>query len=505
MIEILVESETFMNIKNLIQDLDCQIIQGNTDTSITELIYDTRKITPGSMFVCIQGSTLDSHDLIPEIIEKGSTAIVVDRLIPEFDALLGEHDVTIINVTDSRKALALISCAYFDYPAKKLTLIGITGTKGKTTISYMMQAILEASGAKVGVIGTIGAVIDKVKQKTANTTPESYELQRLFHEMVLVGCTHCVMEVSSQGLKMHRVAGITFDIGIFTNFSADHIGPNEHATMEEYLYCKSLLFQQSRVGIVNMDDTHYEGMIQDHTCELKTFGQNKDADLVAQNLTLNNENGVLGIRYQVSGLLEETVTLSMPGNFSVYNSLAALLAGVSLGIKTEILLQVLSTLQVRGRVEIIPVSKDYTVMIDYAHNEVSVESILTTIKEYAPKRIVCVYGGGGNRSKLRRYSMGELCGKMADLSVLTCDNPRTEEVSAINEDIKVGLARSNGNYLEIEDRKEAILYCLTHAQKGDVIVLLGKGHEEYQEIKGQKYHFSEKEIVEEYAASLKKQ
>lgn len=489
-----------MKLETIVHELPYRLIQGNQNLSsidINELVYDSRKVVPGCFFICIQGSTRDSHDLIPEVIQNGAVAVLIDHEIPS--AYYSDFpSVTILRAEHNRRSLAICSAAYFDHPAEKLTTIGITGTKGKTTTSYMIQKILEENGCKVGVIGTIGAVINGNVRKTANTTPESYELQYLFSEMVQAGCKYCVMEVSSQGLKLDRVAGFTFDIGVFTNFSADHIGPNEHASMEEYLYCKSLLFKQCRLGIINADDPAHIGVTADHTCKLMTYAIHQDADLKAASPELIHRPGVLGVAYHVTGLMNCDVQVNVPGEFSIYNSLVALCVCNVLKIPAKIMLDALTRIQVKGRVEIIPVSSHFTIMIDYAHNEASVESLLTTILAYHPKRIVCVYGGGGNRSKLRRYAMGELCGKLAQLSILTCDNPRDEEISAINTDIKVGLARSNGNYLEIEDRREAILYSMQHAEEGDVIILLGKGHEDYQEIKGVKYHFDEREVIEEY-------
>lgn len=490
-----------MTIKVLLKEINYTILSGNDDLSVTEVVYDSRKVSKDCLFVCIQGTARDSHDLIPEVINAGATCIVVDKEVTQFHHLIERNHITLIRVDNSRKALAFIASAYFGNPAEKLTTIGLTGTKGKTTTSYMIQSMLEKSGAKVGIVGTIGAVINGIKQKTSNTTPESFELQKLFSEMVEAGCTYCVMEVSSQGLKMNRVDGFTFDIGVFTNFSSDHIGPDEHASMEEYLYCKSLLFKQCKLGIINFDDMNSEGVIKDHTCEIKTFGLQDGASLQGHDIKLVREPGLLGVSYEVTGMMNSAIKLATPGIFSVYNSLAALLVCKSLSIDEDIMLSSLSTTQVRGRVEIFPVADHYTMMIDYAHNEASVQSLLTTILEYKPTRIICVYGGGGNRSKLRRYAMGELCGKMADLSILTCDNPRDEEVSDINEDIKVGLAKSHGKYIEILDRTEAIHYSMDHAKDGDIIILLGKGHEDYQEIKGKKYYFCEKEVIEQYCST----
>lgn len=492
-----------MLLSQLFTEYEYTLLKGSMDRDITDVIYDSRKIKANTVFVCMVGANFDAHEYISEVAKQGAVAVVVEKDVEV------KEDITVIRVANTREALAYLSAAYFGHPAKKLTTIGITGTKGKTTTSYMVQEILQEAGKKIGIIGTIGAMIDGEKQKTQNTTPESYELQRLFAAMVDAGCEYCVMEVSSQGLKQHRVSGFMFDYGVFTNFSPDHIGPTEHADMEEYLYCKSLLFRQCRYGIINIDDPSWQGIIQNHTCEIMTYGFDTQADLVAKNLDYLKEPGILGIAYDVEGNsygvknIQDHIRLSIPGKFNVYNSLAAFFICSSLGIDHNICLEALYKTRVRGRVETIDVADHFTIMIDYAHNAASTESLMSTLMEYHPKRIVCVYGCGGNRSKLRRYDMGEICGKYAALSILTCDNPRDEEIDEINADIKVGLARSNGKYIEIPDRTEAIHYSMDHAQDGDVIVLLGKGHEDYQEIKGQKYYYSEREVVLDYAKQLK--
>lgn len=497
-----------MLISKLLEKTGLSTVRGE-DVNVTGVIYDSRKAEKGSLFVCIVGTARDSHDYIGEVIEKGASALVIDDNHEKFleDGSIPAN-MPVIVVRDTRIALAKLSASWFSFPSEKMTMIGITGTKGKTTTSYMIRHILEKAGFKVGVIGTIGAVIDGEVFKTGNTTPESYELQKLFADMVSKGCTHCVMEVSSQGLKMNRTAGITFDVGIFTNFSADHIGPGEHESMEEYLYCKSLLFRQCRTGLFNKDDEAYEEILKGHTCFAITYGFAEDADICASSFELTKRGNELGVSFLVDAELDRAgmhreIRIPIPGKFNVYNGLCALSLGMVLGIDSDVIAEALMHVSVKGRVEMVPVSGPYSVMIDYAHNELSVESLLTTVKAYNPNRIICVYGGGGNRAKIRRYAMGELCGKMADLSILTTDNPRDEEVSSINEDIKVGLSKSNGKYIEIEDRKEAIYYAMDNAKEGDLIILLGKGHEEYQEIKGVKYHYSERETVESYEEDRK--
>ena len=489
-----------MKLSQICEEIEYTLLQGSLETEVRDIIYDSRKIAPETMFVCMVGAVTDGHKYIPDAVEKGASVIVLEK---EEEAAQIPENITVLKVESARLALALMSAALFDHPARKLVTIGLTGTKGKTTTTYMIKKVLEMAGKKVGLIGTIGAMVGEEHLPSKNTTPESYELHRMFAAMVEAGCEYVVMEVSSQGLKLDRTAGILFDYGIFTNLSPDHIGPAEHASFEEYMECKSLLFRQCKIGVVNADDEHVDGILKGHTCEVKTFSAEREADLMASDIGFINEDGKLGMHFKVSGSMDCQAKVHIPGRFSVYNSMVTMLVCHLAGISDEAILEGLSRVQVKGRVEMLPVSKDYTLIIDYAHNEVSTRSVLTTLMEYHPKRLICVYGGGGNRSKLRRYDMGEVTGEMADLCVLTCDNPRDEEIRDINNDIKVGLARSNGKYIEIDDRKEAIAYCMKNAKPGDMIVLLGKGHEDYQEIKGVKYHFDEREAVAEILDEMK--
>ncbi len=495
-----------MKLEQICGEIEYRLLKGTMETEVKDIIYDSRKIAKDTIFVCMVGAITDGHNYIKDAVEKGASAIVVER---EEAAMQIPDGITVIQVKSTRYALALMSAALFDHPARKLITIGLTGTKGKTTTTYMIKSVLEMAGKKVGLIGTIGALIGDEKLPSKNTTPESYELHRMFAAMVEAGCEYVVMEVSSQGLKLDRTAGIEFDYGVFTNLSPDHIGPAEHASFEEYLECKSMLFSQCKKGIINADDVHSEEILKNHTCEVYSFATEKTeflgkpVDLAAYEIGYIKENGKLGMDFKVKGVMECEAKVHIPGRFSVSNSLVTMLVCHLAGISNEAIQKGLEKVQVKGRVEMLPVSKDYYLIIDYAHNEVSTRSVLTTLLEYHPKRLICVYGGGGNRSKLRRYDMGEVTGAMADLCVLTCDNPRDEEIKDINEDIKVGLAKSNGKYIEIEDRKEAIAYCMTHAQPGDMIVLLGKGHEDYQEIKGVKYHFDEREAVAEILDEIK--
>ena len=407
------------------------------------------------------------------------------------------EEVTVIQVRDSRYALAVLSAAWFGYPAEHLKVIGITGTKGKTTTTYMVKSILENAGYQVGLIGTIETVIGEKKIPSVNTTPESYLVQKYFREMADAGCTCVVMEVSSQAIMMKRTAGFTFEIGIFTNIEPDHIGPNEHGSFEEYLSYKSQLLQQCRIGIVNRDDPHFEQMIEGHTCRLETYGFSKEADLRAEEARLVSRPGYLGISYQLEGLMHFPVEIDAPGKFSIYNSLTAIAICRHFKVSEENIKKALKEAKVKGRIEMVKVSDAFTLMIDYAHNAMALESLLTTLREYHPHRLVCLFGCGGNRSRLRRYEMGEVSGRLADLTIITSDNPRDEEPQAIIDDIKTGIAKTEGKYVEIVDRKEAIAYAIHHGEPGDIIILAGKGHEDYQEIRGKKYPMDERVLIRE--------
>ena len=483
-------------IKELIQALDYEVLQGTLEGDISELVYDTRKVIKDAMFVCILGTAFDSHEKAAEVAEAGAKVLIVSREVevPE--------NVTVVKVADTRYALALISAAYFDYPANTLKVIGITGTKGKTTTTFMIKSILENAGYKVGLIGTIETIIGDKHIPANNTTPESYIVQEYFAEMLKAGCQVCVMEVSSQGLMMHRTAGIPFELGIFTNLAPDHIGPNEHASFEEYAECKGMLFKQCKVGIANADDENFEMVMKDHTCTLETIGFSEKADLRASNVNLVGRPGYLGVTFDLTGLLNFPVEIDIPGKFSIYNSLVAIAVCRHFEIERENILDALITAKAKGRIEQVKVSDDFMLLIDYAHNAMSLESLLSTLKEYHPQRLVCLFGCGGNRSKLRRYEMGEVSGKMADLTIVTSDNPRFEEPQDIIDDIKIGLAKTDGEYVEIIDRKEAIKYAIANGRPGDVIVLAGKGHEDYQEIKGVKYPMDERVLIEEVLQEL---
>lgn len=489
-----------MKLKSLLERLDYEVLQGNDTIEITELEMDSRKeIKQGSVFVCITGAVYDGHNYVADMAKKGATAVIVEK---EVDAPEG---LTVIKVKDTRYALAMASAAYYGYPAEELKVIGITGTKGKTTTTYMVKSILEGIGHKVGLIGTIESIIGDEVIPSKNTTPESFTIHQYFRKMVDAGCDCVVMEVSSQGLKLHRTAGIPFEIGIFTNLGEDHIGPNEHESFEDYKSCKGLLFKQCKIGIANIDDAYFEAVFEGATCRVETFGFSEQADLRASDVEFLSSPGHLGVQYQVSGLMDMEVEIDIPGTFSVYNSLTAIAVCRHFDAPKEKILSALKKAKVKGRIEMVKVSEDFTLMIDYAHNAMSLQSLLTTLKEYNPKRLVCLFGCGGNRAKARRYEMGEVSGNLADLTIITSDNPRFEEPQDIINDIKCGIDKTRGQYVEIIDRKEAIRYAIEEAQVGDVIVLAGKGHEDYQEIKGVKYDMDERVLIAEVVRESKRE
>ena len=483
-----------MKLGTLLESLEYTIVQGSTDTEVKGVEYDSRKVQEGSLFLCIRGAVADGHTFVPDVVNKGAAVLVVEEevTVPE--------GITVVQVEDTRYAMACISAAWFGHPARELKTIGVTGTKGKTTTTYMVKSILENAGYKVGLIGTIEAIVGEKVIPAANTTPESYVIQKYFREMADAGCDCVVMEVSSQGLMLHRTAGFIFDYGIFTNIEPDHIGPNEHRDFEHYLQCKAMLLKQCKVGIVNRDDEHFERMIEGHTCQLETFGFSEEADLRAEDAELVSRPGYLGISYHLRGLLDFPVEIDIPGKFSIYNSLTAIAICRHFRVSKENIVKALKKAKVKGRIEMIKVSDDFTLMIDYAHNAMALESLLTTLREYHPHRLVCLFGCGGNRSKLRRYEMGEVSGKLADLTIITSDNPRYEEPQAIIDDIKVGIGKTEGKYVEIVDRKEAIAYAIHHGEPGDIIILTGKGHEDYQEIEGKKYPMDERVLIADILA-----
>ena len=518
-------------LSELLEDVSYELLQGDISTEISDVAYDSRKVTEGFLFVAIAGTVSDGHKYIGDVINKGAAALVVEKNITDIESEFGyiiSSSIPIIKVDNGRSALSLISQNYFEHPMKKMTSIGITGTKGKSTTTYLIKNILEQTGKKCGIIGTIGVAIGDKVTPIEHTTPESYDLQEYIADIAEAGCDYFVMEVSSQGVKMDRVAGMRFDYGIFTNITPDHIGKNEHDDFNEYIACKAKLFDMCSVGIFNADDPHTAMLIRGAHCLVKTYGmQGASAekpliedeqylstcedytgkrDLVAVDVEHINKGSDLGMSFGLRGLINKPAYVGLPGLFNVYNALSAVALGALIGVADEKIISAIKHVEVRGRVEAVPTGKDFSVLIDFAHNGVSTESVLKTLRGYEPHRLIAIFGCGGNRSKLRRYEMGEAAGKLADFCVVTSDNPRTEEFADIVNDIRVGLDKAelkeNEGYIVIEDRMEAVAYAVKHAESGDMIVLLGKGHEEYQEIQGVKHHYSEREAVAAALAAL---
>ncbi len=512
-----------MKIRELVKELPCRFytaggericadsgIEAVLNKEIVEITNDSRKVVPGSLFFCIIGANSDGHDFAAAALEKGASALVVQKDMDLSSAVQEtEKQPVIIRVEDSRLAMAVISAAFYGHPAERMKIIGVTGTKGKTTTTYMVRSILESAGIRTGLVGTIETLYSspegEVRIPSANTTPESIVLQRRFREMADSGVQAVVMEVSSQALKLHRTAGFVFDLGIFTNLSPDHIGPNEHTDFEDYLHCKSLLFRQCRTGIFNGDDPYCGRILEGHTCAVETFGLGENNDLRAENIELIHTPGELGIAFDTKGAVSLHAHVPAPGSFSVYNALCAIAVCRHFRVSEEDIRRSLRQIHVRGRIEMVKVSDEFTLMIDYAHNAMALESLLKTLREYNPGRLVCLFGCGGNRARSRRFEMGEVSGRLADFTIITSDNPRFEEPMDIIADIVTGIAPTGGEYIKIPDRKEAIRYAIENGKPGDIVVLAGKGHEDYQEIRGEKHPMDErvliKEILQEMSAN----
>lgn len=455
---------------------------------ISDIIYDSRKAKKGTAFVCLCGAKSDGHLYAKSAYDKGVRLFFAQRKLDLPD------DAYVIICNDTRIKLAELSRELFSYPDKKLRIIGITGTKGKTTTANIISQIINESGQNAATIGTNGITINGVTVPTLNTTPESYELYRAFSDMVKNGVSYCVMEVSSQAVKLNRIYGIEFDIGVFTNLSRDHIGEGEHADYTEYMTCKSGLFERSKLSILNSDDKAFDFMRAHAKGDIITYSQ-KGGDYCASNIRKWSSRTHLGIEFEcLSGTSVHTVRVSTPGLYSVYNALCAFAVCDALGIEKSLISSSLAKVRVKGRFEIIDALKYATFIIDYAHNGLSLESVLKTIKDYSPKRLVVLFGSVGERTRGRRRELAEAASKYADFVIVTSDNPGTENPDKIVDEIASHLSPKM-NYVKITDRKDAIFYAVKNAEVGDVILLAGKGHEDYQLIGTQKVPFSEKQII----------
>ncbi len=518
-------------LKEWLKYLKYEILKGTDEAEVFEVVFDSRKIIKDCVFVCIGGSRIDSHSFIKEASERGCTTFIVEKDISELE--LPKKKINIIRVDNSRSALAYISQARFGYPAKKMYMIGITGTKGKTTTANIIASVLSMNGKKTGVIGTNGCFIDGRYVETKNTTPESYELHMRFSEMLEAGCEYVVMECSSQGFKMHRTDGISFDSGIFLNISPDHIGPLEHKDFDEYMHCKAQLLNQSKQIFINIDDMHAAELLQIYAsehgikldnrsnintileklcslsdCKFRGFSIKNKTDIWASDIKYTAGNEFVGSLFTIhknDEIVYPDVKMSMPGDFNVLNALAAVSVISECGIDPKEYINSFIKLNVKGRMETVYRSEHFQVIVDYAHNEVSMQSLLNTLRKYEPKRLVVVFGCGGNRSADRRTGMGSEAARSADLTILTADNSRFEKTEDIISDIRSAYLAAGGSkdrLIEIPDRRSAIRYAMSNAKDGDMIAVIGKGHEEYQEENGLKTHFSDKEEILKAAAEL---
>lgn len=487
-----------MNINKLLEGIKYKVISGNEDIVINDISINSKECKDGSLFVALVGSIHDGHDYIEDAINNGSKCIIVSKDVKTCDG------ITYIKVENTNKILNKLVTRLFKYPQNSLKTIAITGTKGKTTTSFMIKKIIEESGSSCGLIGTTGIYIGDKFYNTNNTTPSGYDIIKYMNEMVNDKIEYMVMEVSSQALKYDRVNDIIFDYGIFTNLSQDHIGENEHDDMDDYVKSKAKLFNQCNYGIFNMDSKYFYDMVSGGDASINTIGYDEKADLRIKSMKLLNKGNYIGVEMETDGVINDKFKISTPGLFSTYNAAIAILTCHLLGINVKYMKKALSNFSVKGRCEPVYVSDDFTLLIDYAHNGVSTESILSTIREYNPGRIVTIFGCGGNRSKDRRYEMGEMASKYSDFCIITEDNNRYEEFSDIADDIMKTFDKENCEYIIIPDRKDAIKYAITNGKKGDIIMLLGKGHEDYKEIKGVKYPFDERVIIKEILDELKK-
>lgn len=491
-----------MELKRILVGLENLKVKGNLDTEIKGIAKSSNEVKEGYLFVAIKGFTVDGHNFIEDAIKNGATAVMVEEGC-DLKSIKFKEDTIIIMAKSTREGLAIVSSNFYNNPSTKFKLIGVTGTKGKTTTTYMIKEILEKAGQKVGLIGTIATYINGKKIKDSErTTPESLELQQLFAQMVEEGVETVVMEVSSQSLKLNRVAGCNFDIVIFTNFSEDHISPKEHPDMEDYFNSKLKLFEMCKTGIVNTDDLHGAKIPRLFPeSNITTYGIDNFANVLAKDITITNSYVDFKVKIKDRN---ERVKTGIPGRFSVYNSLAAICVAQKFGIDPEIVKQALLEVRVPGRSEMVDNKLELPIMIDYAHSPESLQNILYATKSYTRGRVISVFGCGGDRDSSKRPIMGEISGKVADYTIITSDNPRTEKPEDIIKAIEEGISKTKGKYEVVVDRTEAIEKAIKMANKRDIIILAGKGHETYQEINNEKKHFDEREIIKEIIEKIQK-
>jgi UDP-N-acetylmuramoyl-L-alanyl-D-glutamate--2,6-diaminopimelate ligase len=470
---------------------------------ISTIEMDSREVKPGSLFVCLTGFKTDGHHFAEEAVQKGAIAILAEKPL--------HLSVPVIIVADTHRALAYLAARFYHFPTNHLRLIGVTGTNGKTTVTYMVEKILEDYGHKTGRIGTINLKIGRQLQPMKNTTPESLHLQRAFHDMVRERCSHAVMEVSSHALALGRVRGLNFDVAVFTNLTQDHL--DFHHDMEAYKQAKGLLFAQlgsafdekgSKYAVLNADDPASQDFARMTAAQVISYGIENEADLKATNIALTDKGASFSVEYQHQ---QFHFNLPLVGLFNVYNALAAIGVGLIEKIPLEAIRQSLQHMTgVPGRMEIVPIDEEYTVIVDYAHTPDSLANVLQCVRQFTSGRLFCVVGCGGNRDRKKRPLMAKIAAETADFTVFTSDNPRWEDPHVIIKEMESGLIGHEllqTKYKSIVDRKEAITWVLKQAKAGDVIVIAGKGHETYQEIKGERFNFDDRQVTKEAVQAIK--
>lgn len=464
------------------------------DIDISNVAYDSRRVTPGSLFVCIKGYATDGHLYIDSAIKNGAVAIITQDTVENTGVLT-------LQAKDTRKALAQIGANFYNHPEKEMKIIGVTGTNGKTTVTTLIKSVLEFTGKNVGLIGTNENMIGSRVLPTERTTPESLELFALFREMADKGMEYVIMEVSSHSLVLHRVFGIPYSVGVFTNLTQDHL--DFHETMENYYQAKRLLFNQCSIGVINADDPAGLRILEDASCPILSYSVDAESDFQATNLKISPRGVIFDLLTEGKSL---PARLGIPGKFSAYNALAALTACAALDMPPEKVIDALLVAKgVKGRAETVYTRTDYTILIDYAHTPDGLENIIKTVKEFCQGRVVTLFGCGGDRDPVKRPIMGEIAGQLSDYCIITSDNPRTEEPMAIIRQIEEGMKRTNCAYTVIENRRDAIRYAIETAQPKDCIILAGKGHETYQIIGTEKRHFDEREVIRDILAESKNQ
>lgn len=497
-------------LSGLLEGMEYRLIEGNIDAEVTAVHYDSRSIQEGSLFVCIHGFVVDGHTFVADAIDKKAAVIVIqdDQSLYSEDKLVElskTRCITVVSVPDTRIGLAKISAAFFRFPASHLNLVGITGTKGKTTTSYMLHDIFACAGKNAGLIGTVSNIVSSKVRQASRTTPESFDLQKLLSEMVEEGSDSCIMEVSSQGLMLSRVHGCPFSVGAFTNLYHDHIGENEHKNMDEYLAAKNLIFDQSSCGVINMDTPVSEKVIDyaKKRCPVFTYGLSENCDCRAVDIKKASRRGIAGSEIQiVSPWYQGKLFVALPGKFNVYNALCAISISGICGIPFDAVKKSLARVSVPGRLQMIRNDRNITILVDYAHNAASLEILLETLREDCRGRLITVFGCGGSRSKTRRTEMGEVSGRLSDLTIITSDNPRNEEPADIINDILSGLSETSREYIVEPDRRKAIEYAISTAVAGDFVIIAGKGHENYQIFQDQTIHFDDVEVATEVVEDL---